>query len=128
MNKFTTLATLFVSALLTYSGESYITNLIVTAKEVDTRSIRLTATNSPYPNLTFVYTSKTSQDIEAILKSQPAISVAKDGVVIARASACAGFIAAGKTNKPLNFIGLVIIFDNLREAKLAEQALRDNSK
>ena len=113
--------------LSSYANDGNTTNLIVTPNEVDPKSVRLTATNSPWPNLTFKYVGKTPEEIRAIAKKPRPVLVVKDGVVVAKASTYGGHVKVS-TNSPVEFIGLTIIFDELGQAKLAEKALRGMSQ
>src|SRR6516225_2820055 len=89
--KTVTLFLLLVSGLCVHAADSLITNLVVTPSEVDPKSVRLTATETRYPNLTFNYVDKTPEQARAIYRTHTAVSVVKDGVVVAKAPACSGY-------------------------------------
>ena len=58
---------LLVPGLWVRAADSGVTNLVVTPLEVDPGSVRLTATETRYPNLTFNFLHKTPEQVRAIL-------------------------------------------------------------
>jgi len=126
--KTVTLFLLLVSALCVHAAESVITNLIVTPSEVDPQSVRLTAAKEIQQNVTFNYLNKTPEQVKAIYRMHPAVSVVKDGVVVARAPACTGHKDHIGPDGHVDFAGLVLIFDDLDQAKKAEKALKGEDK
>jgi hypothetical protein len=119
---------LLVSAFCVHAAESGVTNLVVTAAEVDPKSVKLTAAESPQPNLTFNYVGKTPEQVRAIYRSHAAVLVVKDGVVFAKAAACSGHKDRIGPDGHLDFAGLVLIFDDLDQARIAERVLKREDK
>jgi hypothetical protein len=126
--KTVTLFLLLVSGLCVHAADSLITNLVVTPSEVDPKSVRLTATETRYPNLTFNYVDKTPEQARAIYRTHTAVSVVKDGVVVAKAPACSGYKGRTAPDGQLVFSGLVLIFDDLEQARKGKRVLKREDK
>jgi hypothetical protein len=114
----------FLLAFLTtfcLHGQSQLPTIVLTSKDVYTNSVRvITQPSTPCQNLVFLYSGKTSAEIEAIVKARPFVQVVKDGTIIVETDApCAGYTAYGHTN----YIGLVLIFNKYDQVKLAERTL-----
>ena len=72
-------------------------------------------------NLTFRFIGKTSAEIKAIADKHPSARIMRnDGVILAEtvAGGCNGYVDG------TNYIGLVLIFTNYDQAKIAAQTLR----
>jgi hypothetical protein len=119
---------LLVSGLCLHAAGNVVTNLVVTPLEVDPKSVSLTAAETRSPNLTFNYLSKTPEQVRAIYRRHPAVSVVKDGVIIAKAPSCSGYKGRIAPDGQLVFSGLVLIFDNLDQARIAEGVLKREDK
>ena len=91
---------------------------ILTAKDVDPRSVRLVATNAPRPNLIFKFVGKTSDEIQAIGQKHRWVQIMKDGTNVTE-TVWVSIYQHQKTN-----YGLVLIFDDYKKAQLAEKILR----
>jgi hypothetical protein len=102
----------------------------VKVSEVDPKSVRLTAADSPQPNVTFRYTSKPSQEIRIMAKRYPEapVLVIEDGLVVAEALGCAGYKEPVGADKPLDYVGLVLVFNSLDEARRAEKTLKHEGR
>jgi hypothetical protein len=117
-----------VSVFCVHAAEGGVTNLVVTASEVDPKSVKLTAAESSQPNLTFNYIGKTPQQVRAIYRSHAAVLVVKDGIVVAKAAACTGHKDRIGPDGHVDFTGLVLIFDDLDQARIAERVLKREDK
>ncbi len=106
------------------SGPSSQPIIVLTSKDVDTNSVRvITQATSSVQNLVFRYVGKTSAEIEAIVHRHPQVQVVQDGrIVTATDGGCGGL--ADDVHGQRNYVGLVLIFDNYDQAKLAEKTLR----
>jgi hypothetical protein len=95
----------------------------LTAKDVDPNSVRVTTgPDIPTPNLVFNFVGKTSDEIKAIVHKHPWIQIKKGGFVVAETGSVSLISSRGRTN----YVGLVLIFDDYKMAKLAEKTLRGN--
>jgi hypothetical protein len=115
-------ALLTVLAICCLYGQSQLPPIVLTSKDVDKNSVRvITSPTNPKQNLVFHYIDKSSAEIQAIARIHPRGQVMKDGVVVAEtvAGGCGGYL-----NGTTNYVGLVLIFSNYEQAKLAEKALR----
>jgi hypothetical protein len=89
MKKASAILLTLLSLFSAHCAEDRGTNLVVTAQEVDPKSVRLTSAASS--NLVFKYVSKTHEEIRAIAKRHSPVQVVKDGLVIAKAPSCTGY-------------------------------------
>jgi hypothetical protein len=106
-------------------GQSQTPLIVLTAKDVKTNSVRvITPPTISSPNLVFEYIGKTSEEIKAISKSHPKVQIAKNGITIAKTPYVSLWYKV--KNGQTNCVGLVLIFTNYAEAKLAEKTLRGN--
>jgi hypothetical protein len=119
---------LLISGLCMHAAESVTTNLVVTPSEVDPKSVRLTAAETRQPNLTFNYVDKTPEQVRAIYRTHAAVFVVKDGAVVAKAAACSGHKGRTAPDGQLVFSGLLLIFDDLAQARIAERVLKREDK
>ena len=119
---------LLVSGICVHAAESGVTNLVVTPSEVDPKSVSLTAAETRQPNVTFNYLAKTPEQIRTIYRRHPTVFVVKDGVVVAKAPSCSGFKGRTAPEGQLVFSGLVLIFDDLDQARIAEKVLKREDK
>ena len=117
-----------ISVFCAHGAEGGITNLVVTPCEVDPKSVRLTAAESPQPNVTFNFLSKTPEQVRAMYKRLPPVHVVKDGVVVAKALGCTGYKGRIAADGQMVFSGLVLVFDDLEQAKIAERVLKREDK
>lgn len=62
------------------------------------------------------------EQIAAIRKQRPIIQVVRHGEVVAETAITTGML--DRQNGKTNLVGLVLLFDNYKKAKLAEAALR----
>jgi hypothetical protein len=115
---------LLVSGLWVHAAESVTTNLVVTPSEVDPKSVRPTAAESPQPNVTFNFLSKTPEQVRAMYRRLPPVHVVKDGVVVAKALGCTGYKGRIAPDGQMVFSGLVLVFDDLEQARIAERVLK----
>ncbi len=76
----------------------------------------------------FNYVGKTPEQIRTIHRSHAPVFVVKDGVVLAEAAACAGHKSRIGPDRDGDFDGLVLIFDNLGQARIAERVLKGEDK
>jgi hypothetical protein len=119
---------LLVSAIRVYAVDSGVTNLVVTPLEVDPKSVSLTATETRQPNLTFNYLAKTPEEVRAIYSRHQPVLVVKDGVVVAKAIGCTGYKGRRDPDGQMVFSGLVLGFDDLDQARVAEKVLKREDK
>jgi|SRR6516162_3164366 hypothetical protein len=119
---------LLVSGLCVNAAESVITNLVVTPSEVDPKSVKLTGAEMRQPNVNFNYLAKTPEQVRAIHRMHPAVFVVKDGVVLAKAIGCAGYKGRRGPDGEMVFSGLVLGFDDLDQARIAERVLKREDK
>lgn len=117
-----------LSGVSLFAAAAVLTNLVVTPSEVDSKSVRLTADKTPQPNLTFNYLNKTPEQIRAMYRRHLPVWVAKDGKVLAKAIGCTGYKAGKGPDGQLVFSGLVLIFDDLEQARIAEGVLKGENK
>jgi hypothetical protein len=115
---------LLVSAICVQAAASGVTNLVVTPLEVDPKSVTLTAAETRQPNVTFNYLNKTPEQVRAIYRRHEAVLVMKDGVIVAKAAACTGHKDHISPDGHVDFAGLVLIFDDLEQARIAEKVLK----
>jgi hypothetical protein len=115
---------LLVSAIYVQAAESGVTNLVVTPLEVDSKSVTLTAAETRQPNVTFNYLNKTPEQVRAIYRRHEAVLVMKDGVIAAKAAGCTGHKDHIGPDGHVDFAGLVLIFDDLEQARIAEKVLK----
>jgi hypothetical protein len=94
--------------------------VIVTAAEVDPASVRLTAEESRQPNLSFVYLTKRPEEIRACQRWHPPVLIKVGSNIVARAPGCTGMKGVGG----VDWVGLVVIFDDLEQARAAKRALK----
>ena len=116
------------SVLCLHASESGVTNWVVTPSEVDPKSVKLTAAESPQPNLVSNYVGKSHAEIRAIARSHAPVAVVTGGVVVAKAAGCAGHRSLAQANAQGDFDGLTLIFEDLEQARLAERALKREEK
>ncbi len=119
---------LLISLHCVHGAEGGVTNWVVTPSKVDPKSVKLTAAESPQPKLDFNYVGKTHEQIRAMHWSHAPVLVMKDGVVLAKAPACAGHKSRGYPDGHGDFDGLTLIFDDLEQAKIAEKVLKREDK
>lgn len=119
---------LLVSWLRVYAADSGVTNLVVTPLEVDAKSVSLTATETRQPNLTFNYLTKTPEQVRAVYRRHQPVFVVKDGVVVAKAIGCTGYKGRRAPDGQMVFSGLVLGFDDLDQARIAEKVLKREDK
>jgi hypothetical protein len=119
---------LLVSAFCAHAAEGGITNLVVTPSEVDPKSVTLTGAESPQPNVNFNFLSKTPEQVRAMNRRLPPVDIVKDGVVVARAIGCSGYKGRRAPDGQMVFSGLVLGFDDLEQARIAERVLKREDK
>jgi hypothetical protein len=120
---------LLISAFCVHAAEGGVTNLVVTASEVDPNSVKLAAAETRFPNVTFNYLNKAPEQVRAIYRRHEAVLVMKDGVIVAKAASCTGHKDRIGFDGHVDFAGLVLIFDDLNQARIAERILkRENRK
>ncbi len=119
---------LLFSGLSLFAADDVSTNLVVTPSEVDASSVSLTAKETRQPNLTFNYLSKTPEQIKAIHRRHPPVWVLKDGEIVAKAIGCAGYKGRRAPDGQLVFSGLVLGFEDLEQARIAERVLKREDK
>ena len=107
------------------SAEPAWTN-IVNVSEVDPRSVSLTVPDLPQPNVTFKFISKPPREVRAIVREHQGAPVLlmKDGHILAKAPGCTGYLEPVGADKHLDYVGLVLVFDSLAEARRAEKVLK----
>ena len=66
--------------------------------------------------------------MRAIYRSHAAVLVVKDGVVVAKAAGCSGHKDRIGRDGHVDFAGLVLIFDDLDQARIAERVLKREDK
>jgi hypothetical protein len=96
--------------------------IILTPKDVQTNSVRIiTQPFDQSQNLVFRFANKSSEEIEALVSGvnrQP-VKIMKDGLVVTESP---GYTA--QLDRQHNFVGMILIFTNYDQTKLAEQTLR----
>jgi hypothetical protein len=116
---------LLLSLMPAPSAEPAWTN-VVNVSEVDPRSVSLIRPDLPQPNVIFDFVSKSPQEVRAIVRQHQGapVLVMKDGHVLAKAPGCTGHLGPVGADKHLDYVGLVLVFDSLDEARRAEKALK----
>src|ERR1035441_7086988 len=119
-----------VSGLWVYAADNVATNgvVVVSPSEVDPKSVDLTGAERPQPNVNFNYLSKTPEQVRAIYRRHQPVLVIKDGVVFAKAAGCTGYKGRKAPDGQWVFSGLVLIFDDLKQARMAERVLKREDK
>jgi len=104
-------------------GQSQTADIILSSKDVDSKSVRIiTQPEQRIQNVVAHCVGKTSAEIKAICDNPKTRAVImKDGVILAetKAGRCGAI-----TENGTNYIGVVLMFDRLDQAKLAEKGLR----
>lgn len=99
------------------------TKILLTSNDVIANTVRIiTPAEAAAPNLVFKYRNMSPEQIAAIRKQRPIIQVVRHGEVVAETAITTGML--DRQNGKTNLVGLVLLFDNYKKAKLAEAALR----
>ena len=99
---------------------------VLDTKDIQPSSVSLlTKPSDPLQNLAFSYVGKTSAEIKAIANSAYEFQIVKNGVVVAQTDKGCAILTDQWTHpdSPHN-VGLVLLFSDYDQAKLAEKTLR----
>jgi hypothetical protein len=96
--------------------------IALTSQDVQTNSVRLLAAPTERcQNIVFRLANKSPEEVEALISGvnrQP-VKIMKDGMVVTESPSYSGYL-----DRQHDFVGMVLIFTNDAEAKLAARTLR----
>ena len=96
--------------------------IVLTQTDVDKASVRvITQPTNKCQNLVIQYVGKSSAEIKGILDRGQDVGVFSGGKLVAKTD-----LGCGALRQGTNYIGLVLVFSNYEQAKLAEKALQND--
>ena len=113
---------LVFTALCLYGQNNQKETIVLSSKDANPATVRLiTNPTNAWQNLVFQFVGKSSLEIKAIVDKQCDAQIMSGGAVVTATDGGCGALIKGT-----NYIGLVLLFSHLDQARLAENALRGN--